>query len=137
MIVRRYGAWYHSVQPNFNPAAMTEVGFMRDRVFSVRAAELEEDYEELAAGEVGAEADAGVQRDAERALLANLHRGLADWVAGLEAGRLLVVRNERTDWPKTRERRESVIVDGENRFHFHWWVDPPLKVGVYGKRGAQ
>ena len=137
MIVRRYGKWYHSVQPNFNPSAMTEIGFQRDRVFSVAAAGLEEEYRQVGTMELGAEADADVQRDAERDLLANLERAVADRVAGLESGQLLVVMNDRSDWPKTRERRESVIVEGENRFYFHWWVDPPLRVAVYGKAGTE
>ena len=137
MIVRRYGKWYHSVQPNFNPTAMTEIGFQRDRVFSIAAAELEDGYRELEAGELGADANAEVQRDAERTLLADLESSLRDWAARLESGQLLVVKNGRGDWPKTRERREAVIVDGENRFHFHWWVDPPLRVGIYGKGGSE
>ena len=137
MIVRRYGKWYHSVQPNFNPTAMTEIGFQRDRVFSIAAAELEVDYRELEADELGADANADVQRDAEKALLADLEGNLKDWAARLDPGQLLVVKNGRSDWPKTRERREAVIVDGENRFHFHWWVDPPLKVGIYGKGGPE
>ena len=136
MIVRRYGTWYHSVQPNFNPAAMTEIGFQRDRAFSISAAELDEAYRELEAGDLAAEASAEVQRDAERTLLADLERSLLNWAARLEPGQLLVVKNARGDWPKTRERREDVIVDGENRFHFHWWVDPPLRVGICEKGGT-
>ena len=137
MIVRRYGKWYHSVQPNFNPTAMTEIGFQRDRVFSIAANELEDGYRELAAGELGADANAEVQRDAERTLLADLESKLRVWAARLESGQLLVVKNGRGDWPKTRERREAVIVEGENRFHFHWWVDPLLRVGIYGKGGSE
>jgi len=37
MIVRRYGKWYHSVQPTFNPTAMTEIRFPRDRAFAIAA----------------------------------------------------------------------------------------------------
>ena len=131
MILRRYGKWYHSVQPNFNPAAMTEIGFQRDRVFSVSAADFEDGFCEVTTAEVGAEADGDVQRHAERELLAKLEGVLKERVAGLGAGQVLVVLNDRVDWPKTRERREAVIVDGENRFYFHWWVDPPLRVGVF------
>ena len=28
----------------------------------------------------------------------------------------------------------TLVVEGENRLYFHWWIDPPLKVGVYRKR---
>lgn len=131
MILRRYGSWYHSVQPNFNPAAMTEIGFQRDRVFSVSAADFEDGYRAVTTDELGAEADGDVQRHAERELLAKLEGALTERVAALGSGQVLVVLNDRTDWPKTRERREAAIVEGENRFYFHWWVDPPLRVGVF------
>ncbi len=131
MILRRYGKWYHSVQPNFNPAAMTEIGFQRDRAFSVSAADFEDGYRAVATDELGAEADGDVQRHAERELLARLEEALRERVAALDSGQVAVVLNERTDWPKTRERREAVIVEGENRFHFHWWVGPLLRVGVF------
>lgn len=134
MILRRYGRRYHSVRPNFNPAAMTEVGFQRDRAFSISAAGFADGYRAVTTDEVSAEADAGVQRHAERELLAGLEQALADRAAALEPGQVLVVLNERDDWPKTRERREAVIVDGDNRFHFHWRVDPPLRLAVYEAR---
>lgn len=136
MILRRYGKWYHSVQPNFNPAAMTEIGFQRDRAFSISAADFEGRNRAVTTTEVGAEADGDVQRHAERELLAKLEGALGEMVAGLGDGRVLVVLNERDNWPKTRERREAVIVEGENRFHFHWWVDPPLRVGVFEEGAA-
>ena len=132
MILRRYGRWYHSVRPNFNPAAMTEIGFQRDRVFSLPADDFADGYRSVDAAEVSAEAHGDVQRHAERELLARLERSLEDRVAALEPGQVVVVVNERDDWPKTRERREAVIVEGENRFHFHWSVDPPLRLGVFG-----
>ena len=132
MILKRYGTSFHSVTPNFNPTAITEIGFMRDRARTIRADDFDARYRLVDEHELGAEADAGVQRHAERELLEKLDRALAERVGSLEEGQVLIVRNERDDWPKTRERREAVIVDGENRFHFHWWVDPPLKVAVYG-----
>lgn len=134
MILRRYGRRYHSVRPNFNPAAMTEVGFRRDHAFSISVADFEERYGAAKVDEVSATADGGVQRDAERGLLKKLERTLEEREAALEPGQVLVVLNERDDWPKTRERREAVIVDGENRFHFHWRVDPPLRVATRGLR---
>ena len=136
MILRRYGKWYHSVQPNFNPAAMTEIGFQRDRAFSISAADFEDGYRNVKSAELGAEANGDVQRHAERELLGKLQGDLQDLVDGLGSGRVLVVMNDRNDWPRTRERREGVIVDGENRFHFHWWVDPPLRVGVFEGEAA-
>lgn len=134
MILRKYGNAYHSVETNFNPTAINEIGFMRDRAFSVSAADFDARYEALETGELVAEADAEVQRHAERDLLRNLERAVAQWVARLEPGQVLVVHNGRDDWPKTRERREAVIVEAENRFHFHWSVDPPLKVAIHTPR---
>ena len=131
MILRRYGSFYHSVTPNFNPTAITEIGFMRDRVFSIRTSDFDSGYERVETHELVAEANAAVQRHAEKQLLANLDKALQETVGTLAPGQVLVVLNEREDWPKTRERREAVIVEGENRFHFHWWVDPPLRVAVY------
>ncbi len=133
MIIRRYGTTWHSVVPNFNPSAMTEIGFRRDHAFSLGADRLDEDYRLAGSAEVGADAEAAVQRDAERAVLANLEAALQERVAALAPGQLLAVLNERTEWPKTRERREGVIVDGENRFHFHWWVEPPLRMAIYAR----
>lgn len=130
MILRRYGRRYHSVRPNFNPAAMTEVGFRRDHAFSISAADFEERYSAATAAEVRAEADGPVQRHAERGLLTKLERAVEEREAALEPGQVLVVVNERNDWPRTRERREAVIVDFENRFHFHWRVDPPLRLAA-------
>jgi len=134
MILRRYGRRYHSVRPNFNPAAMTEVGFRRDHAFSISVADFEERYSAAKTDEVSAEADGGVQRHAERGLLTKLERALEEREAALDPGQVLVVLNERDDWPKTRERREAVIVDGENRFHFHWRVHPPLRLATCGVR---
>ncbi len=131
MILRRYGSFYHSVEPNFNPTAITEIGFMRDRVFSIRAPDFDSGHKLVETRELVAEANAAVQRHAEKALLANLEDAVQQRVAQLAPGQVLVVLNEREEWPKTRERREAVIVEGENRFHFHWWVDPPLRVAVY------
>ena len=131
MILRRYGRRYHSVRPNFNPAAMTEIGFRRDRAFSLSADDFADGYRAVTAAELGATAEGGVQRHAERELLAKLERSLTERETALGPGQVVVVLNARNDWPKTRERREAVIVDGENRFHFHWWVDPPRRIGVY------
>ncbi len=131
MILKRYGARYHSVTPNFNPAAMTEVGFVRDGAFAVATRELEDRYRAVGTRSVTADADSDVQRDAEGALLDRLEAALGAVVAELDPGDVLVIRNDRDDWPKTREEREPTIVEGENRFHFHWRVDPPLELARY------
>lgn len=136
MILRRYGTAYHSVQPNFNPTAITEVGFRRDRRLSLPVADFEDQWERIAGAEIGAEADGEVQREAERALLRRLEEALGDKLSALAEDDVLVVENGRDDWPKTRERREVVAEELDNRFHFHWWVDPPLRVAVHRRRGG-
>ncbi len=131
MILRRYGASYHSVEPNFNPASMTEIGFLRDRVFSLSAGDFEDAYERLETGELAGEADGDVQREAERAVLEALELALQGWVERLKERQVLVILNARSDWPKTRERRETVPANGDNRLHFYWWINPPLRVAIY------
>ena len=134
MILRRYGSWYHSVRTNFNPSALTEIGFQRDRALSLSASDLEAKYKSVADHEVVAEAGGDVQRYAERDLLARMDEAVGRRVAALDPGQILVVRNERDDWPRTRERREAVVVGGENRLRFQWSVEPPLRLGVYAER---
>lgn len=134
MILRRYGTAYHSVQPNFNPTAITEIGFRRDRLYSVSAADFESQWKRIDGAEIGAEADGEVHRETERALLRRLEKALRDKVSALAEDEALVVENGRDDWPKTRERREVVVGELDNRFHFHWWVEPLLGVAVHRRR---
>jgi hypothetical protein len=57
-------------------------------------------------------------------------------VADLDEGEVLVVENqEGEDYPKTRDTKKNVVVDGENRLYFYWRIDPPLRLGVYRTRG--
>lgn len=134
MVLKRYGRAYHSVEPNFNPAGITEIGFQRDRAFTVAADEFDEAYERVAVDELRAEAEGPVQRQAEKVLLHNLEEALAKRVDELDDGQLLVVVNSASDWPKTRVQREVVQDDLHNQFNFRWWIDPPLKVAVYRRR---
>ena len=76
MILRQYGTSYQSVEINFNPTAMTEIGFRRDRVFSIPVEEFESGYTLVESGELTAEADAEVQKVAEEAILAQLEEEL-------------------------------------------------------------
>ena len=131
MILKQYGTTYQSVDINFNSTAMTEVGFRRDREFSMPVEEFDAGYAKVSETELGAEASGTVQGEVEEEVLAQLEASLRAAADALEADHVLVVLNGRDDQPKTRERRESVIVDGENRFEFHWSIDPPLRVAVY------
>lgn len=135
MILKRYGRSLQSVTPEFNAHALNEVAFRRDHDFSIDGEEFEERFEVAREESLTAETDAAVQKDAEEALLDELRAGIDRVRVGLDDGELLVVENANgIDWPKTRERRKDVIVDGENRFHFHWRVEPPLRLGVYRPR---
>ena len=134
MILKCYGKAYHSVEPNFNPAGMTEIGFQRDRVFSMSTDEFDQAYERLTTDELRAEAKGPVQRETEQVLLRDLEEALAGRLGALGDDQVLVVTNDADDWPKTREEREVVQDDLHNRFHFRCWVDPPLKVAVCRRR---
>ncbi|MDH3224215.1 MAG: hypothetical protein OEO23_10910 [Gemmatimonadota bacterium] len=134
MILKQYGSSYQSVEPNFNSAAMTEVGFRRDREFSVSLEDFEAGYEPISESDLAAQASGSVQSEVENEVLANLEAALMAAAQGLDSDQVLVVLNGRDDQPKTRERRQSVVVDGENRYHFHWSVDPPLRVAVFRQR---
>ena len=134
MILKRYGRTYHSVEPNFNPAGMTEIGFQRDRAFSMAADEFDQAYERLTEDELRAEAEGSVQRETEQVLLRKLEEALAGRLGALDDGQVLVVTNGAGDWPKTREERKVAPEDLHNGLRFRWWVDPPLKVAVYRRR---
>lgn len=82
-----------------------------------------------------AEADGPVQGEAEALLLERLEAAIDAVLETLAPDEVAVIESAPgTDWPKTRERRKDVIIDGENRFHFHWRVEPPLRLGVWRER---
>lgn len=137
MLLRRYGTALQSVVPDFDPRAMTEVRFRRDREHSIPAEEFDSGYRKVREESLTAEADGAVQSEAEQEVLDRLEEALAGVLEGLSEGEVAVVESEQgTDFPKLRERKEGVIVKGENRLHFHWWVDPPLRVGIYRPGGS-
>ena len=135
MILRRYGESFHSVEPDFDPRAMNEVGFRRDRAFSITVDELSQSYEAGEVHDLVAEAEGPVQTEAETAALVDLEAQLDALVEGVGEDGVVVVESEPgQDYPKMKETRSNVIVDGENKFHFRRYVEPPLKVRVYAKR---
>ena len=135
MILRRYGSAYHSVDPAFEPAALTEIGFRRNHAFSMAATAFDESHAQVVVREMSAEVEGYVQRKAEAELLARLEQALLEEDGKLADGQALVILNDRGDWPKTRERREMVADGEDNRFRFHWWVEPSLRAGVFALRG--
>ena len=67
MIIRRYGNRVHSVTLDFDPAAMTEVGFRRDNEQQWDVADFEDQYELVREEEITADGTDAVQAEAEKA----------------------------------------------------------------------
>ena len=131
MIFRRYGTAYQSVDLNFDSLALNEIAFRRNREESIPADGFDDAYDTLAKHELVAEAEGDVQDETEGVLLERLEAQVDELLAALGDGEILVVENEQGhDWPKTKQKTSNVIVDGENRLHFHYGVAPPLRVTV-------
>ena len=134
MILRRYGNKVQSVELNFDCHALTEIGFRRDRLFSMAVDEFFRGYRRDEGFEIDAEAEGPVQGAAEGELLDRMAEKLVALQAGLAEGRVILIESDpRRDYPKTRDRKRTVVMEGENRLHFHWRVEPPLRVAVYEK----
>lgn len=132
MLLRRYGTSLHSVVPNFDSRALNEISFRRDRTFTVTADDFERDYEKIREHELGGETEGAVQSEAEAALLERLEGDLSEVLATLGEGEVALVENEQgVDYPKVRDHKRGMIVEGENRLYFEWRVDPPLRLGLY------
>jgi hypothetical protein len=135
MILKRYGRSYESVDPNFESKALNEIGFRRGRDLSVTAEEFEARYELETRQELRASAEGPVQDHTEQLLLDRLETQLFELEAGLEPGCVLVVESESgVDYPKTRQSMRNIVEGGENRLHFSYTVEPPLRVGIYRER---
>lgn len=136
MILKQYGTSYHSVETNFNARALTEIAFRRDRAFSIPTEEFSSTYEKVDEKALTAAAEGNVQDEAEEALLVELEAKLQDALSGLGEGEALVVEvRDDEGHPKTQDKKTNVVVEGENRLYFQWWVEPPLRMGVYRKKG--
>lgn len=131
MIFRRYGTAYQSVDLNFDSLALNEIAFRRNREESIPADGFDDSYETLGTHELVAEAEGDVQDHTEEVLLQRLEAQIEELREGLGDGEILVVENEQGhDWPKTKQKTTNVIVEGENRLHFHYGVAPPIRVTV-------
>lgn len=136
MILRRYGNTLQSVDTDFDSKALSEVGFRRDREFSISADEFEQTYAAVETHEISAETEGDVQDETQQRLLDEMEAELRALEAKLGEGEVLVVENEQgVDYPKAKDVRKKVIVEGENRLHFSARVEPPLRIGVYRKEG--
>jgi hypothetical protein len=136
-LLRRQGTRVFPVEPNFDYRAMNEIAFRAGPQAVEPADAFDARMERQREIELEAVTDGPVQGEAEAALLDRLEEELNRCLSELSPGEVLVVESAPgVDWPKTRERRKDVVVDGENRFHFHWRVEPPLRVAVYRERAG-
>ena len=132
MLLRRYGNTIHSVEPNFQPNALTEIAFTRTDDFSVDAEDFADGWELVDRREVVGETAGDVKTEVESALLEDLERQLATILEEAQDGHVALVENELgQDHPKLRDATTTSVVDGANRLHFTYTVDPPLRVAVY------
>lgn len=135
MIFRKYGSKVESVTPNFDSRAMNEIGFQRTNETSLAADEFEAQYTRVGGSELTAQAEGGVQDEAEREVLAQLQSQLDEMVTALKPGEVLLVESEAgKDYPKTREKQRTIVVDGMNRLRFERSVEPPLRIGIYAEK---
>lgn len=135
MILRRFGSRLHEVKPNFDARAMTEISFLRGSALEDSADEWLEAHERVGEHRLAATAAGDAQSEAEESLLAQLESQLQALAGGLQPNEALLVENEPgNNYPKTRLRQKTVVVDGANRLHFDAEVDPPLIIGHYRRR---
>ena len=134
MILRRYGSAVHSVVPHFDSKALTEIGFRRDQERSHPTEEFDAAHQRVREHELIGSAEGYVQDEVEQALLTDLESRLRRIERDLAEDEVLVVESEQgVDYPKTHTHQKTVVIEGENRFHFTTTVHPPLRVGVYRK----
>lgn len=137
MLLRRYGSKINSVQPNFDPNALTEIGFTRTSDLSTTAEEFAEEYEEVETQEIAGRTEGDVKTEVEGELCRHLETTLMKKVQGLKPGEVLLVENRAgEDHPKLRDKTTGVVVAGENKFRFEYTVDPPIRVGVYRRKSG-
>jgi len=130
MIIRRYGTRVHSVTLEFNPAAMTEVGFRRNGEQEWSAEDFDSQYDLVREEEIIAEATSPVQEQAERSMLAALEDRFNEIYQSLDEGQLLGVESKPgVEYPRTRYLRST---KGEQDFTYT--LDRPLRLGIWAKR---
>lgn len=135
MIVKQFGKKVESVRPNFDSRAMTEIGFMRDREYSEPVDDFHASYEKREAHELTAATEGPVQGEAEEKLLSSLEEQLLAAETSLPTDSVIYIESEQgVDFPKTRHTQTTTVVEGSNRLHFRFTVEPPLRVAVYHKR---
>ena len=134
MIFKKYGQTYQSVEIAFDARAMTEIAFRRDREDSIPTEEFDSSYTHVESRSLAAQTSGSVQDAAEVELLKKLEASLREFEAELGPDEVIVIESEQgVDYPKTHDTKTTVSDGIENRLHFSWRVDPPLRVGRYKK----
>ena len=129
MIIRRYGNRFHSVSMDFDPAAMTEVGFRKDGVQEWDAEEFLAAYLMVREVEIIATSSDPVQEKAEREMLEDLAAKFNEIHDALEEGQFLAIESKMgVDYPRTRYDRPTT---GDRVFTYT--LDRPLRLGVWEK----
>ena len=130
MIIRRYGNRFHSVSMDFDPAAMTEVGFRRDGTQEWDAEEFLAGHEMVREEEFMARASDAVQEAAERVMLSKLEAKVKEVLGALDDGQFLSVESRTgVDYPRTRYDRPTT---GDREFTYT--LDKPLRIGIWVKK---
>ena len=92
MILRKYGKSYHSVTPNFDSRAMTEIGFQKSGEQTLEVPEFEAVYERLEGRELTAVAEGTVQDQVEKDMLEALRKMLwqiSDFTLTMSSSKIL------------------------------------------------
>ena len=130
MIIRRYGNRFHSVALDFDPAAMTEVGFRRDGKQEWDAEAFSGEFEMIREEEIIAESTAAVQEAAERTMLESLEEKFSAIHDALEEGQYLSIESKTgVDHPRTRYARTTT---GDKEFTYT--LDRPLRLGIWQRK---
>ena len=130
MIIRRYGNRVHSVSLDFDPAALTEVGFRRDGQVEWDLGEFLDEHRMVREVEIIAEATDPVQERAEREMLLKLAAQVNELHDSLEEGQYLTIESKSgVDFPRTRYERSTPGDQG-----FTYTLDRPLRLGIWEKR---
>jgi hypothetical protein len=134
---RLYGNTYQSVTFEFEGKALNEVGFRRDRERSLTPEQLETEYELIETVHLTSEASGEVQSETEQLLLDRLLEKAQVAAERLPDAGVAIVENERggRDQSKPRQKISKVIVAGENKLHFDYHIDPPLRISLYRPKG--
>ena len=132
MIIRRYGSRFHSVSLDFDPAAMTEVGFRRDGKQEWDAEEFLAGYQMVKEEEVITESTNAVQEAAERTMLEALEEKVLAIHDSLTDGQFLSVESKTgVDHPRTRYGRTTT---GDREFTYT--LDRPLRLGIWEQKAS-